>query len=151
MKREKIYLDTSVPSAYFDKRTRERQKATVKFWNEVLPNYQTYISDITVEELENTKDEILRQNLRKLIADFKVLKSNDRIKELASGYIKNKVFPERYFEDALHVAISTFYEIHYLVSWNFEHLVKVKTRNLVKSVNILEGFSEIEIVSPQEL
>ncbi len=151
MKPEKIYLDTSVPSAYFDSRAKERQKATVKFWNEIIPNYQTYISEITVEELENTKDETLRQNLRKLIGDFKVLRNNDRIRQLASGYIKNKVFPQRYFDDALHVAIASFYEISYLVSWNFEHLVKVKTRNLVKLVNILGGFREIEIVSPQEL
>jgi hypothetical protein len=54
-------------------------------------------------------------------------------------------------DDARHVAIATFYEIAYLVSWNFEHLVKVKTRRMVNSINILEGFREIEIVSPQEL
>lgn len=151
MKREKIYLDTSVPSAYYDRRAKERQKATIKFWNEILPNYQTYISDITVEELENIKDAFLRQDLRKLIGHFEVLKINDRIKDLASAYIENKVFPERYFDDALHVAISSFYEISYLISWNFEHLVKVRTKSLVKLVNILEGFREIEIISPQEL
>jgi hypothetical protein len=43
------------------------------------------------------------------------------------------------------------HEISYVVSWNFEHLVKVKTRKSVNLVNILEGFKEIEIVSPQEL
>jgi hypothetical protein len=37
------------------------------------------------------------------------------------------------------------------VSWNFEHLVKVKTRKTVNLINILEGYKEIEIISPQEL
>ncbi|MCI0512333.1 PIN domain-containing protein [candidate division KSB1 bacterium] len=151
LQREKIYLDTSVPSAYFDRRAKERQKATIKFWNNILPNYQTYISDITVEELENTKDAILRQNLSNFIARFQILKTNDRIKDLASTYIQHHVFPEKYFEDALHVAIASYYEISYLISWNFEHLVKVKTKSLVKLVNIISGFREIEIISPQEL
>lgn len=151
MKKESLYLDTSVLSAYYDKRTKERQEETIKFWNGILPNYYVYISDITVEELENTKDEKLRENLRKLVEHFEVLKSNTKIRDLANAYIGNKIFSERCFDDALHVAISSFYEIPYVVSWNFEHLVKVKTRRLVKLVNVLEGFREIEIVSPQEL
>ncbi|MDD3807418.1 MAG: type II toxin-antitoxin system VapC family toxin, partial [Candidatus Marinimicrobia bacterium] len=146
-----LYLDTSVPSAYYDERAKERQDATIKFWKEVLPNYQGYISEITVEELEDTKDEILRRKLRKLIKGFNVLKTNKEIRDLARVYIEKGVFPEKYVDDALHVAITSFYEISYLISWNFEHLVKVKTRKWVNSVNILEGLREIEIVSPQEL
>ncbi len=151
MKKESLYLDTSVPSAYYDKRAKERKDATIKFWKEVLPHYQVYVSEITVKELDDTKDENLRKRLRRLIKGFKILKSNKKIRDLARVYIERGVFSERYVDDALHVAITTFYEISYLVSWNFEHLVKVKTRKWVNSVNTLEGFTEIEIVSPQEL
>ena len=87
MKKETLYLDTSVPSAYFDERVKERQEATIKFWTEVLPNYQVYVSDITIEELENANEEILRKNLRKLVRGFKILKTNERIKDLARVYI----------------------------------------------------------------
>ena len=151
MKKESLYLDTSVPSAYYDKRAKERKDATIKFWKEVLPHYQVYVSEITVKELDDTKDENLRKRLRRLITGFKILKSNKKIKDLARVYIERGVFSERYVDDALHVAITSFYEISYLVSWNFVHLVKVKTRKWVNSVNTLEGFTEIEIVSPQEL
>lgn len=99
----------------------------------------------------DTKDESIRKRLRRLVKGFKILKSNKRIKDLAKVYIERGVFPERYVDDALHVAITTFYEVSYLVSWNFEHLVKVRTRKWVNSVNTLEGFREIEIVSPQQL
>ena len=51
MKKETLYLDTSVPSAYFDERTRERRQATEKFWMETLPRYQACVSEITLEEL----------------------------------------------------------------------------------------------------
>ena len=151
MKKESLYLDTSVPSAYYDERAKERKDATIKFWKEVLPHYQICVSDITVKELNDTKDEALRRKLRRLIKDFKILKSNKKIRDLAKVYMERGIFPERYVDDALHVALTTFYEVSYLVSWNFEHLVKVKTRKWVNSVNILEGFREIEIVSPQEL
>lgn len=151
MKKETLYLDTSVPSAYHDDRAKERKEATIKFWKEVLPLYQVYISEITVKELEATKNELLRRNFKKLIKGFKILKINKKIGDLARGYIEKGIFPERYIDDALHVAIASFYHVSYLISWNFEHLVKVRTRRLVNSVNILEGFGEIEIVSPQEL
>lgn len=151
MKKESLYLDTSVPSAYFDERAKERKDATIKFWQEVLPNYRVYVSEITLRELDDTKDEHLRKRLRRIIKNFNILKSNKRIRELAKVYIERGIFPERYFDDALHVAVTTYYEISYLVSWNFEHLVKVKTRKWVNSVNTLEGFRGIEIISPQEL
>ena len=125
MEKESLYLDTSVPSAYYDKKVTERQKATIKFWNEILPQYEVYISEITIEELENTKDEILRKNLRKLIKSFKILKVNKEIDELAKKYVEHKIFSERYIDDALHVAIASFYGTSFSVSWNFEHLVSI--------------------------
>lgn len=151
MKKETLYLDTSVPSAYYDEMVRERQEATIKFWKEVLPDYQTYISEVTIDELEDTKEEILRKDFRKLVKGLKMLKTNEKIRNLAQFYIEKGVFLRRYVNDALHVAIASFYEISYVVSWNFEHLVKVKTRRWVNSINILEGFKVIEIVSLQEL
>jgi predicted nucleic acid-binding protein len=151
MRRETLYFDTSVPSAYYDERVKDRQDATIKFWGNVLPNYKIYISEITVKELEDTKDETLRRKFKSLIKSFKILKSNKKIRDLANAYIERGVFPEKYVDDALHVAVASFYDISYVVSWNFEHLVKVKTRKSVNLVNILEGYREIEIVSPQEL
>ena len=92
-----LYLDTSVPSAYYDERSKERQAATIKFWEEILPNYQVYISEITVAELNDTKDETLKKNLKKLVKGFKILKTNQRISELAGHYIERGIFPERYY------------------------------------------------------
>jgi predicted nucleic acid-binding protein len=151
MKKETLYLDTSVPSAYYDVRAKERQEATIKFWKEVLPNYRAFISEVTVKELGDTKDEKLKRKFRRLIKNFKVLRANKKVRDLAGAYVDRGVFSEKYIDDAVHVAIASFYAISYVVSWNFEHLVKVKTRKGVNLVNILEGYGEIEIVSPQEL
>jgi len=151
MKRESIYLDTSVPSAFYDKRSAERQETTIKFWNEKLPIYDIHISDLTIEELKNTKDDNLREKFLEIVKNFKVLNSNNSTKELALMYIENGIFPMKYIDDAQHVAIASYNEINYIISWNFEHLVKVKTRRSVNFVNLSNGFREIEIISPQEL
>lgn len=151
MKKESVYLDTSVVSAYYDERAEERREATIRFWKEILPRYEACISQTTVEEINNTKETELRKKLKELIEKFKILEMNAKIKELAKAYVGEGVFPEKYIDDSLHVAIASFYKIPYLISWNFEHLVKVKTRKLVNSVNVLKGFNEIEIVSPPEL
>jgi len=151
MKKETLYLDTSVPSAYYDNRAKERQEATVNFWRNTLGNYRPCLSEITVEELEATKDPRLIRNFRKLIKGIRVLKVNQRVRDLATIYVERGIFPEKYIDDALHVAAASLYKVSYLVSWNFEHLVKVRTRKLVNSVNVSEGFNEIEIISPQEL
>lgn len=151
MKKETLYLDTSVVSAYYDGRAKERQVATIKFWEDIVYNYKVFISEITVNELGNTKDGALKIKFGKLIKDFSILRLNKKVRDLANVYINRGVFPEKYIDDALHVAVATCHDISYVVSWNFEHLVKVKTRKTVNLVNILEGYKEIEIISPQEL
>ena len=151
MKKETLYFDTSVVSAYYDARVKERQAATINFWGNIAPNYKVFISEITVSELEDTKDETLKNRFKNLIKDISILKLDKKVRALANAYINHGVFPEKYIDDALHVAIASYHDIYYLISWNFEHLVKVKTRKTVNLVNIIEGYKEIEIISPQEL
>lgn len=151
MKKEKICLDTSVPSAYYDSRVKERQRETEKFWREIIPAYQVRVSTITVEELANTRESALRRKLQALIEPFQVLRVNARSEALAQAYLAAGTIPERYLADALQIAIATDHQISYLVSWNFEHMVKVKTRREVNSINVLHGYTAIEIVAPSEL
>ena len=147
----KIYLDTSIISAYFDKRAPERQESTKKFWTEILPQYDVFISEVTNEELKATGNSELKKEFIQIVEGFGILSVNNEIEKLAKEYIKHGIFPEKYFDDSLHVAIASYHDVDYILSWNFEHIVKVKTRKLVKSVNVLNNFREIEIVSPQEL
>jgi hypothetical protein len=43
----------------------------------------------------------------------------------------------RYAEDAYHIAIADIHEMDFLLSWNFKHIVRRKTRDIVKMVNTL--------------
>ena len=128
-----------------DRKTREY------FFKAIAPQYEVYVSEITVRELNETKNEALRKKFLRMIKEFKVLIVNQEMMRLAEKYIKDAVFPRKYFDDALHIAAASYYKMSCLVSWNFEHIVKVKTRRLVNLENRRNNFEVLEIVSPLEL
>ena len=148
MKRLKIYLDTSVPNAYYDTRNLERQQITKRFWKK-LNEYQIFISDLTIEEIKATGDVNLRQNLLNLIKEFKQLSSNtEEVNFLARQYVTRGIIPSTHIEDAIHIAVASISLLDILVSWNFEHIVKLKTKREVNVVNVLLGYHQIEIIEP---
>jgi len=148
--KQKLYLDTSVLSAYYDNEKIERQELTKEFWK-ILENYEIYISTIVIKELEQTKDNELKSNFLNLVEGFKKLEISDEATALGDKYLENKIFPERFADDAYHTAVASVNNIDYLVSWNFKHLVKIKTRRLVNLVNLQNGYKSIEIIAPPEL
>jgi hypothetical protein len=70
---------------------------------------------------------------------------------LADQYIKKEIFPLKYRDDALHLAIASVNNIDIIISWNFEHLVKRKTRLEANLANSLNGYKSIDIIVPPEL
>jgi len=59
----KIYLDTSVISALFDDRNLERKVLTEEFFSEIRI-YNTYISELTIAEIERTPDQTLKGKMK---------------------------------------------------------------------------------------
>lgn len=149
MEPKKVYLDTSVISALFDVRTPERQNLTQTMWP-LLESYQVFISRKVLEEL-SAASMPLREKLLNTVSKFTVLEITAEAEALAKDYVSNGIFPEKYSDDALHVALASTNGIGYLLSWNFTHLVKVKTRKLVSLVNTLKEYSTVEIIAPPEL
>lgn len=146
----KIYLDTSVPSAYYDDEKPERQELTKEFWSKIK-NTKIYISELVNQELDLIEDESLKKKMFNLIENFEVLKLTEEIKKLADEYVQERVVPEKFKNDAVHIAAATIENVNSLVSWNFKHLVNIKTRQMVNLVNLKKGYKPIEIIAPPEL
>ena len=47
--------------------------------------------------------------------------------------------------------LTSVHSLDILISWNFKHLVKRKTRIGVNLINLKEGYKSIEILAPPEL
>ena len=79
------------------------------------------------------------------------MKLNEKIKILTKKHINETLIPEKYENEALFLALTTVHSLDILVSWNFKHLVKRKTRIGVNLINLKEGYKSIEILAPPEL
>jgi predicted nucleic acid-binding protein len=146
----KVYLDTSVISALFDDSNPERKSLTESFIKQV-ETFDVYISEITVAEINRTQDSELRNKMRKKVSQFSVLSLTDDVKWLAEQYIRYGAIPESYQEDAYHIAVAVINEMDFLLSWNFKHIVRIKTRDIVRMVNTLNNLRQIVIITPAEL
>ena len=54
-------------------------------------------------------------------------------------------------DSVISLAIATLNEIDYLLSWNFRHIVKMKTRRIVNIVNLNLGYPDLHLITPTEL
>lgn len=82
---------------------------------------------------------------------FELTVEDAESRTLFAEYLKMQIIPPRYRNDLRHVAVATRAGVDALVSWNFRHLVNVKTRRAVHAVNMRLGYPLIEIVSPEEV
>ncbi len=146
----KVYIETSVISAFFDERNPERKWFTQLFFDNIN-NFEPYISDLVFMEIDRTTNIILQEKMTKIASRLPSLSLRDDIEWLASEYIRYDAIPEGYPEDAYHIAVATTHEMDCLVSWNFKHIVRRKTKEIVRMVNIINGLREIEILTPAEL
>jgi predicted nucleic acid-binding protein len=146
----KVFLDSSVISALFDEKNPERKSLTEDFFREKA-SFEILISEITVAENERTPDIELRSKMKGIVAKFSVFLLTDDVEKIASDYIRHGAVPPSYPEDAYHIAIAVINEADYLSSWNFRHIVRRKTRDIVRMVNTLNNLRHIEIITPAEL
>lgn len=149
-KKIKVYLDTSVISALFDERNPERKSLTEDFFNQI-EDFEPYVSEITIAEIERTLEIDLKRKMKESILQFSILSLTDDIEWLTKEYVHYGAVPANYAEDAYHIAIAAINEIDFLLSWNFKHIVRRRTRDVVKMVNTLNRLSQIEIMTPSEL
>ena len=84
-------------------------------------------------------------------SSVEILTSDNESRELADKYILEKAVTEKYYEDALHIAIATIGQVNVLSSWNFKHIVNLDRIRLYNSVNLKNGYSLLEIRTPREI
>jgi len=146
----RIYLDTSVISAFFDDRTPDRMTETRTFWLR-LPEYEVSTSVLVYEEVVQTLDLGKRQQMLELLHETQQVDVTSEAHDLAQAYVDRALFTSTMYADALHLAVSVLTRQDILVSWNFKHLVNRRKRAEVIQVNTVLEMPMIEILSPPEL
>ncbi|NJL60293.1 MAG: type II toxin-antitoxin system VapC family toxin [Desulfobacteraceae bacterium] len=123
----RLYLDTSVPSAFYDTSKPMRQLITQKWFENEALSYELYISVITVEEIRKIKNNVKKRNISELTVKYemKILDFSDKAKELADEYLSRGAIPKSEPQDAYHIAIASINELDALHHGNFKHIVSI--------------------------
>jgi predicted nucleic acid-binding protein len=146
----KLYLDTSVFSAYLDDRAPDRRAQTVEFW-ERLAAFDVCTSEVAREELDKTPNADRRKRLLRLLDGLTLHAVTEEMKQLSERYVQAGVFTAIMMNDSVHVAAAVLTRQDILLSWNFKHLVNRVRRAKINQVNISQGLPTIEILAPPEI
>jgi len=155
MRRLRLYLDSSIlgwslnrgnPIRFAEANLLLQQIAGRRFFG----GY----SWISIREIEAAPPHISKRLWEK-VEEAKLKKVPVRLRkqadELAQTYCDKGIVPLDFKADALHIAVATLWKADALVSYNFEHIVSLKTMVAVKDVNRVLVLNEIFLCQPQEV
>jgi predicted nucleic acid-binding protein len=152
-KRLKIYLDSSIVSHLDQHDAPEWMSATHKLWERIKDGeFDVFISPVVVNEIEacdEFKRNILKNYLKEI--DYEVVMIDERVLEIASRIVDLGILRQKSFDDCQHIAASITGGCDVLVSWNFKHMVNIRTIKGVKAITALEGYKDILILDPLSL
>ena len=150
----RIYVDTSVLNGLYAEEAPHIQTATRAFFARLDTQAVTlYGSDLVAAEIERTPQPEKRAKLIQSVEDhgLELLPVTEEARQLAERYVSEKIIPARYLPDALYIATAVVHNVPVLVSWNFEHMVKHRTRVEVNRINQARGYPSIDLCTPAEV
>jgi len=153
MRKQKIYLDTSVISHLYAPDTPEKMADTLQLWGQIQSGeYDVVLSQVVFDELEKCiepKKGYLISFLDEIT--YTLIEPDRDAVALAKKFIGFGVLTEKNFNDCRHIAAALVTGCDIIVSWNFKHIVNTKTINGTKAIAALEGLRDILIYPPTML
>ena len=152
MFRFKIYIETTLFNYFFDENRPGHDDVIELFKAIKAGDFAAYTSTYVTDELRRAP-EPKRTNMLNLIDEYGiiVLESNPQAEELARKYINSGIIPASHFYDSVHIAISAINGLYAILSYNFHHINRDKTRTLTAGINEAEGYEAIKISTAKEV
>jgi predicted nucleic acid-binding protein len=147
-----IYLDTTIPSYLFDEREELKTfvKVTQQWWTEERQQFDLYLSEETMVELNNG-DYPNKSKVLESVSGIKVLAANQRVAEIVKTYVEHYLMPKNVEGDAIHLAYASFYRLDFLLTWNCNHLANANKKRHIQVINSRLELHVSEIVTLLQL
>lgn len=150
---KRVYIETSIPSFYFE--TREapdmaaRREWTREWW-QTRDGYDLVTRDAVFYELERgeypgKKDAV------DLVSGIPVVEVVDEIAEIVRAYTQHHVMPSDPLGDALHLALASFHKCDFPLTWNCQNLANPNKFGHIRIINGMLGLFVPELVTPYQL
>ena len=154
MKKLKLYLDTSA-IGYLDEPTSPKEMDEMyRLWELLrLDAYDIAISQITLDEITDNKNSEKVDTLLNFINEinYQKIELTEPAMRIANLVAKTGVLDEKHRNDRLHIGCAIESSCDVLVSLNFKHLVNVRTIRGIRGIALMEGYGNIDIVTPSAL
>ncbi len=149
-----IYVETSIPSFYFETRPAAQMQArrewTREWWHIAILRDDLVTSLGVINELNHTP-EPKRSECLELLDSLSFLDITEEADDLVEAYIINKVMPADAAGDALHLALATIHQCDILVSWNCRHIANANKTPHIRRINGRLGYETPVLITPLEL
>ena len=151
---KKVYIETTIPSFYYETRTEPEMVArrtwTREWWNNHRHHYELVTSASVFEELEQGRHPNKAPALE-LIAKLPLLTIDDQISDIVETYMEHHVMPKDPSGDPMHLALASFHNCHFLLTWNCAHLANANKFEHIRHVNSMMGLFVPTLITPAEL
>ena len=85
-----------------------------------------------------------------ILRDFPLLEVNQSVQSLAM-FLEKTNLPAKASDDALHIAVATFYGLDYLLTWNCKHIANAQIQKKLTQISIEAGYELLTICTAYEL
>ena len=108
--------------------------------------YDVYLSAVTLREIQNCPEPKKSQLIDYLNQiQFTMLEITETVTVVAKKIVEMGILSQRSFDDCQHLGAAIVNECDCIISWNFKHIVNVRTIRGVRAITNLEGYKMIEI------
>lgn len=151
---EAVYVETSIFSFYHDARTAPAVVAmrdwTRRWSDDCRQHHEVSTSTAVLAELE-AGNLPHREDALALARTLPAVLVEDELTEIVEVYITHQLMPRDPLGDALHLALASFHQFDYLLTWNCQHLANANKFAHIRRVNTLLGLHVPALVTPLEL
>jgi predicted nucleic acid-binding protein len=123
--RKSVYIETTIPSYYYETRKGAKfvawREITRRWWKAYRHFYEVVTSDAVFAEL-NAGNHPLQERKLALLDDLEFIEHVPVLESIIEAYVENRLVPEDALGDAYHLAIASYYEVDFLLTWNCRHL-----------------------------
>jgi predicted nucleic acid-binding protein len=154
MIRPRVYVESAIPSSYFERRTTPAELArrdwTREWWVIAGEGYDLVSSVAVLEEVEEGEPERAAERVS-LISALPLLTADQAVMEIVGVYVAHKLMPTAVGGDALHLALASYHRCDFLVTWNYKHLANANKFGHIRRINTLLGLLVPALVTLIEL
>lgn len=146
----RVYIETTIPSYYFETRTTATavawRKATREWWAQAS-TFELVTSRFVLNELSLAPPS-KRDDCLALLRGVRVLPEPDRVALVIREYIRHALMPADDVGDAAHLAMASLHRVDFLLTWNCKHLANANKIPHIQSINRRLGLGVPILATP---